>query len=70
MDLILHAHNDIEDAAKFYKIPLCFYNQDSVYILQEGRCVFVGNIQNAKHYLVKNKGKYCKSIYPELPKEE
>jgi hypothetical protein len=25
--LSFHVHNDIEEAAKFYKIPLCFYSE-------------------------------------------
>jgi hypothetical protein len=62
--LTLHVHNDIEEAAKFYKIPLCFYDWDDVYILQEDRCVFVGSINNAKQWLKINEGKLCPSRFP------
>jgi hypothetical protein len=62
--LNLHVHNDIEEAAKFYKIPLCFYDWDDVYILQEDRCVFVGSINNAKQWLKINEGKVCQSRFP------
>jgi len=60
----LHVHNDIEEAAKFYKIPLCFYDWDDVYILQEDRCVFVGSINNAKRWIKINEGKLCPSKFP------
>jgi hypothetical protein len=62
--LSFHVHNDIEEAAKFYKIPLCFYDWDDVYILQEDRCVFVGSINNAKQWLKINEGKVCPSRFP------
>jgi hypothetical protein len=62
--LSFHVHNDIEEAAKFYKIPLCFYDWDDVYILQEDRCVFVGSINNARQWLKINEGKLCPSRFP------
>ena len=62
--LSFHVHNDIEEAAKFYKIPLCFYDWDDVYILQEDRCVFIGSINNAKQWLKINEGKVCPSRFP------
>lgn len=64
MDNTLHAHNDIEDAAKYFKIPLAMYRPDDVYIMQENRCVFVGNSINAIHWIKTNDGKHCKSIFP------
>jgi hypothetical protein len=62
--LTLHVHNDIEDGVKWFKIPIALYNQYSVYIMQEDRCVFVGSIDNAQMFLKFNEGKYCKSIFP------
>jgi hypothetical protein len=62
--LTIHAHNEIEECAKWYNIPIALYNQDSVYLLQEDRCVFVGTASNAKMFLKNNEGKYCKSIFP------
>lgn len=64
MDNRLHVHNDIEDAAKWYKIPLAFYNKEDVYIMQEDRCVFVGRPQEAVRFIQTNEGKCCKSRFP------
>ena len=63
-DYSLHVHNDIEDAAKWYKIPLVIAYHAEVYIMQEDRCVFIGKIKNAEDFLRRNEGKYCKSIFP------
>ena len=60
----LHVHNDIEDGARWFKIPLVFWNKDSVYIMQEDRCVFVGTSEDARSFLEKYDGKYCKSRFP------
>jgi hypothetical protein len=60
----LHVHNDIEDGAKWFKIPLVFWNKESVYIMQEDRCVFVGTSEDARSFLEKYDGKYCKSKFP------
>lgn len=62
--LSLHVHNDIEDAAKWYKIPLVFWNKESVYVMQEDRCVFVGNPAAALQFITYNEGKYCQSRFP------
>ena len=62
--LSLHIHNDIEDGAKWFKIPLVFWNKESVYIMQEDRCVFVGTIEDARSFYEKHDGKYCKSKFP------
>lgn len=62
--LELHVHNDIVDAAKWYRIPLAFWNKDSVYIMQEDRCVFVGNVKVATLFYNKNNGKFCKKTFP------
>ena len=62
--LLLHAHNDIEDAAKWYKIPIALYDKNDVYIMQEDRCVFVGKPKQAEQFMIRNEGKYCKSIFP------
>jgi hypothetical protein len=62
--LSLHIHNDIEDGAKWFKIPLVFWNKDSVYIMQEDRCVFVGTCEDARSFYEKYDGKYCKSRFP------
>ena len=62
--LTLHAHNDIEDAAQYYNIPIALYSHTDVYILQEDRCVFVGTVNNALLFLKLNEGKYCKSKFP------
>lgn len=64
MDTTLHAHNDIEDAATYFKIPLSMYRPDDVYIMQEDRCVFVGSTTSAIKWIDLNKGKYCKSVFP------
>jgi hypothetical protein len=64
--LTLHAHNDIEEGAKWFKIPIALYNKDYVYIMQEDRCVFVGTVNNAQMFLKFNEGKYCKPIFPLL----
>ena len=45
--LSFHVHNDIEDGAKWFKIPLVFWNKESVYVMQEDRCVFVSNASAA-----------------------
>ena len=62
--LSFHVHNDIEDAAKWYKIPLAFWNNETVYVMQEDRCVFVGNSAGALQFITYNKGKYCQSRFP------
>ena len=62
--LSFHVHNDIEDGAKWYKIPLAFWNRDSVYVMQEDRCVFVGNSAAALQFITYNAGKYCQSKFP------
>jgi len=64
MDNRLHVHNDIEDAAKWYKIPMVMWNKDDVYIMQEDRCVFVGNPKIAVNWMRVNEGRYCKSRFP------
>ena len=63
-DYSLHVHNDIEDAAKWYKIPHCFAYMAEVYIMQEDRCVYLGGAKGAETFLRDKEGKYCKSIYP------
>jgi len=60
MDNTLHVHNDIEEAAIWYKIPCAMWDNDDVYIMQEDRCVFVGKPQIAEKWLKMNEGKYCK----------
>lgn len=62
--LELHVHNDIEEGAKWFKIPLAFWNSESIYIMQEDRCVFVGEREQAIKFYEKNNGKYCKSVFP------
>ena len=62
--LSFHVHNDIEDAAKWYKIPLAFLNNETVYVMQEDRCVFVGNSAAALQFITYNDGKYCQSMFP------
>ena len=59
-----HVHNDIEDGAKWFKIPLAFWDKESVYIMQEDRCVFVGNSAAALKFIAHNEGKYCQSKFP------
>lgn len=63
-DLMLHVHEDIEDAAKFYNIPLAFWDSSSYYVLQEDRCVFVGSASGVQKFVDANGGKYCKSAFP------
>ena len=62
--LSLHVHNDIEEGAKWFKIPLALWNSECVYIMQEDRCVFVGTRKDAVSFLEKNEGKYCRSRFP------
>ena len=62
--LSLHVHNDIEDGAEWYRIPLAFWNKDSVYVMQEDRCVFVGNASAALQFITYNEGKYCHLKFP------
>ena len=62
--LFLHVHDDIEDGAKWFKIPLALWNRECVYIMQEDRCVFVGTIEDARSFYKKNDGEYCRSRFP------
>ena len=62
--LSLHVHNDIEEAAKYFKIPLALWNRECVYIMQEDRCVFVGTREDARSFYEKNDGEYCRSRFP------
>ena len=62
--LSLHVHNDIEEAAKWYKIPLALYSTYDVYIVQEDRCVFVGSSESAISWMKRNEGKVCSSRFP------
>ena len=62
--LTFHVHNDIEEAAKWYKIPLALYSGYDVYIMQEDRCVFVGTREDARSFYEKNDGEYCRSRFP------
>ena len=64
MNNTLHVHNDIKEASKWFKIPLALWSKNDVYIMQEDRCVFVGNPKNASSFLIRNDGKYCKSMFP------
>lgn len=64
-NLELHAHNDIDyDVMSHFEIPLVFCNSESIYIMQEDRCVFVGEREQAIKFYEKNNGKYCKSAFP------
>ncbi len=62
--LTLHVHNDIEEAAKYFKIPLALWDRDCVYIMQEDRCVFVGTREDARSFYENNDGECCKSKFP------
>lgn len=62
--LTFHVHNDIEEAAKWYKIPLALYSEYDVYIMQEDRCVFVGSGETAISWMKRNEGKVCQSRFP------
>ena len=64
MELTLFAHDDIEEAAKFFKIPLAMWRMEDRYIMQEDRCVFVGKPKQAEQWIKNNAGKFCKSIFP------
>jgi hypothetical protein len=64
MDNRFHVHNDIEDAASFYKIPLAMWHKDDVYVLQEDRCVFVGKPNITIKWMQNNEGKFCQSRFP------
>ena len=62
--LSFHVHNDIEEAAKWYKIPLALYSTYDFYIMQEDRCVFVGSGEAAISWMKRNEGKSCPSRFP------
>ena len=64
MSLELHVHEDIELAAKYYNIPLALYRENYLYMMQEDRCVFVGNVIAADFFYRGRNGKFCKSIFP------
>jgi len=64
MDNKLHIHNDIEEAAKYYSIPISLWVRSDVYIMQEDRCVFMGSMKGARLFYEINEGKYCKSRFP------
>ena len=62
--LSFHVHEDIEEAAKWYNIPLALYSSYDVYIMQEDRCVFVGSGESAISWMKRNEGKVCPSRFP------
>ena len=62
--LSFHVHEDIEEAAKWYKIPLALYSSHDIYIMQEDRCVFVGSGEDAISWMKRNEGKVCPSRFP------
>jgi hypothetical protein len=62
--LSFHVHEDIEEAAKWYKIPLALYSSYDIYIMQEDRCVFVGSGESAISWMKRNEGKVCPSRFP------
>jgi len=62
--LSFHVHEDIEEAAKWYKIPLALYSSYDIYIMQEDRCVFVGSGEAAISWMKRNEGKICPSRFP------
>lgn len=64
MDNTFHVHDDIEEAAIWYKIPLVYYDDSYVYIMQEDRCVFVGRPETAINWMKFNENKRCPSRYP------
>ena len=63
MDLTLIVHNDIEDAAEFFNIPIVFSTDEYVYVMQEDRCVFVENYKMAPLWMERNDGKFCESRF-------
>jgi len=63
-DYNLHVHNDIEEAAQWYSIPISMYYKTDVYILQEDRCVYVGSAEYAEKWIKRNEGKFCESRFP------
>lgn len=64
MDNTFHVHEDIEEAAKWYKIPIAMYSSYDIYIMQEDRCVFVGSGESAIGWMKRNEGKICQSRFP------
>jgi hypothetical protein len=62
--LSLHVHEDIEEGAKWFKIPIALWNTECVYIMQEERCVFAGTRKDARSFYEKNYGEYCRSRFP------
>jgi len=60
----LFVHEDITEAARHFKIPVALYRPDDVYIMQEDRCVFVGQPKTVKHWIKRNSDRYCESMYP------
>ena len=63
-ELLLHPHEDLEEASKYYDIPLYFLGKDNFYVLQQDRCVFVGNRFTTIQFIRNNEGKYCKERFP------
>jgi hypothetical protein len=63
MDLTLIVHNDIEDAAEFFNIPIVLCGSEYVYVMQEDRCVFVGNYKTTPLWMGRNEGKFCESRF-------
>ena len=62
--LSFHVHNDIEEAAKFYKIPLCFYDCKvcTTWVLTAPKTIWTGIecYQTTKEYLC-----YCLNFHLE-----
>lgn len=68
--LMFHVHDDIEEAAKFYKIPLMYCTSNCVYILQEDRCVYAGEREGAIRFINVNAGKYIPPRFGQITEEE
>ena len=64
MNTTLHVHTDIEEAVKWFKIPMSHGFNDYIYIMQEDRCVFVGSGESAISWMKRNEGKVCPSRFP------
>jgi len=64
----LHIHEDLDEAIKWYDIPLIFKYPNYVYIMQDSRCVFVGSTYMAKQFYDKNNGKYCETAFKTIEK--
>jgi hypothetical protein len=67
--LLFHVHEDIKEAATFYKIPLVYCSTSYVYILQADRCVYVGSRAGAINFIKAYEGIFCTAKYEPITED-